>query len=102
MNGEHDDFLERVRQEARSLRYEPDDAVVWDRLAARIEARIQSPAPSVVSILAGWFRLSFLPIALVLLVAGWMVTSELQPLSVDPLGAIGESSLLVEDLFLDE
>ncbi len=102
MNSGRDEYLDSLREEARKLRYEPDSEVVWDRLAASIQSRIEMPAPSVLSILAGWFRFSFVPIALTLLAAGWMATSSLDPLSVDPLSAIGESSLVVESFFLDE
>ena len=50
-----DRFFDRLRHEARQLRYEPEDAVLWTRLAARIRERIQLQ-PSVSQPLAGWFR----------------------------------------------
>jgi hypothetical protein len=51
----NDRFFNRLRHEARRLRYEPEDAALWTRLAARIRERIQLQ-PSVSQLLAGWFR----------------------------------------------
>lgn len=51
----NDRFFDRLRHEARRLRYEPEDAALWTRLAARIRERIQLQ-PSVSQLLAGWFR----------------------------------------------
>jgi len=99
---ERDDYLDQLRHEARTLRYEPESDVVWDRLAARIQDRIQAPAPSVLSILAGWFRFSIVPIALALITVAWMTTSGFDPLSVDPIGAIAESSLVKDAYFVYE
>jgi hypothetical protein len=48
-----DPFLERLRTEARQLRYRPDDAAVT-RVAARVRERIGQPAFA--AVLAGWFR----------------------------------------------
>jgi hypothetical protein len=48
-----DRFFERVRGDARSLRYEAGD-VASARLAARIRARIEQP--TVWQFLAAWFR----------------------------------------------
>src|ERR1700694_2995976 len=50
-----DKFLDRLRDDARRLRYEPQDSVIWTRLAARIRERIQLQ-PSVSQLLARWFR----------------------------------------------
>jgi hypothetical protein len=51
-----DTFLDRLRDEARLLRYEPDD-LAMTRLAARIRARVgASPQPGVSQLLARWFR----------------------------------------------
>jgi hypothetical protein len=49
-----DRFLERLRDDARQLRYEADD-VLLSRLRARVRARVAAP-PSVESFLARWFR----------------------------------------------
>jgi hypothetical protein len=48
-----DRFLERLRGDARLLRYEPGDAVLT-RLAAKIRERIQTPGVS--QLIASWFR----------------------------------------------
>ena len=50
-----DRFFDRLRHEARPLRYEPEDAALWTRLAARIRERIELQ-PSVSQLLAGWLR----------------------------------------------
>jgi hypothetical protein len=47
------DFFERLRKDARPLRYEPDP-VALSRIRARIRATIERP--SVAQILAAWFR----------------------------------------------
>jgi len=49
-----DRFLERLRDDARQLRYDASD-VMLTRLTARVRARIAAP-PSVESFLARWFR----------------------------------------------
>lgn len=48
-----DRFLDGVREDARQLQFEADDAM-WTRLSARIRERIA--APTVVELLARWFR----------------------------------------------
>jgi len=49
-----DDFLERLRGDARQLRYEPGH-VAFVRLQARVRERIVA-APTVSQLLASWFR----------------------------------------------
>jgi len=49
-----DRFLERLRDDARQLRYDAGD-VMLTRLTARVRARVAAP-PSVESFLARWFR----------------------------------------------
>ena len=49
-----DNFLERLRGDARQLRYEPDD-LAWVRLQARVRERIATH-PTVSQLLASWFR----------------------------------------------
>ncbi len=49
-----DNFLERLRGDARRLRYEPDD-LAWVRLQARVRERIAAH-PTVSQLLASWFR----------------------------------------------
>jgi len=51
---EHDDFLARLRNDARPLRHQPDEATL-----ARIHARIMeqiAPQPTLAELLAAWFR----------------------------------------------
>lgn len=62
-----DRFLERLRGDAAQLRYTPQDAFVWTRLAAQIRARVQSDT-TVSAMLARWLRpitASFVMLALV-------------------------------------
>jgi hypothetical protein len=49
-----DNFLERLRGDARQLRYEPDD-FAWVRLQARVRGRLTA-APTAAQFLASWFR----------------------------------------------
>lgn len=49
-----DQFFDRLRDDARQLRYEPDD-IVMTRLAARIRQRI-AQQPTVAQLLRRWFR----------------------------------------------
>jgi hypothetical protein len=49
-----DRFLERLRDDARQLRYDADE-VMLTRLSARVRARIAAQ-PTVASFLARWFR----------------------------------------------
>lgn len=49
-----DRFFEKLREEARPLRYEADDFVTT-RVAARVRERITTQ-PSVAGVLARWFR----------------------------------------------
>lgn len=49
-----DKFFERLRNDARSLRYESDD-FVSTRIAAGVRGRITRP-PTVVQLLAAWAR----------------------------------------------
>jgi len=65
-----DRFLERLREDARSLRYEPQDDVIWTRLPAKIRARIQAQPLTASQLLASWFR----PIAVSLTAVGVAAT----------------------------
>lgn len=51
-----DRFLERLREDARTLRYEPHDDAIWTRLPAKIRARMQSQPVTAAQLLASWFR----------------------------------------------
>ena len=53
---EEDRFLERLRSDAKQLRFEPADDVFWNRLSARIRERISVSPPSVAELLSRWIR----------------------------------------------
>ncbi len=82
-----DKFLERLRQDAASLRYEPRDEVVWTRLAARIRARIAQPTVS--QIIAAWFR----PLAASLAAAALAAVLGIAVLESDETPAFGSDSV---------
>jgi len=48
-------FFERLRGDARTLRYEPDDMSA-SRVAARVRSRIAATPPTVAQLLAAWAR----------------------------------------------
>lgn len=50
-----DGFFERLRQDARTLRFEPDE-VMTTRVSARIRERLAAPVPTATQFLARWFR----------------------------------------------
>jgi len=62
-----DKFFDRLREDARQLRYEPADDAVWTRLPARIRQRIAEP--TVIDLLARWFRPVAASLAAVAIVA---------------------------------
>jgi hypothetical protein len=49
-----DKFFERLRADARSLRRQPDEQTL-ERIRLRIQERI-APRPTVIELLAAWFR----------------------------------------------
>lgn len=51
----NDDFFERLREDARQLRYEPNDGALWTRLPAKVRQGI-ARQPDVPQLLARWFR----------------------------------------------
>jgi hypothetical protein len=67
-----DKFLERLRDDAQRLRYEPDD-VMLSRLSARVRER-RGAAPTVAQFLARWFR----PVAASLAVLAFAATLGVQ------------------------
>ncbi|HEX3066985.1 MAG TPA: hypothetical protein VHX14_00295 [Thermoanaerobaculia bacterium] len=87
-----DTFLERLRDEARQLQFEPDD-VMTSRIAARVRARVSEESAGGVSLLlARWFRpvvasLAALSLAAILGV-GWL---ELRPEPAAGLDAVSSS-----------
>lgn len=68
---ERDDFLERLRADARPLRYEPDEFALA-RIRARIRATIERP--TVTEMLAAWFRPVLAAVALVASIALFTLT----------------------------
>jgi len=64
-----DDFLERLRDEARQLRFEPDD-MMTTRIAARVRERIAVDSQTGIAlVLARWFRPVVASLATLALVA---------------------------------
>jgi negative regulator of sigma E activity len=54
-----DEFFQRLRGDARTLRHQPDEATLT-RIRARIQSHLAShsehPQPTVMELLAAWFR----------------------------------------------
>jgi hypothetical protein len=50
-----DRWIERMREDAARLRFQPDD-VMTSRLAARVRERIAARPATVSGVLLGWFR----------------------------------------------
>jgi hypothetical protein len=64
-----DDFLERLRTDARQLRFEPDD-MTSTRIAARVRERIAAETQNGIAyVLARWFRPVVASLATLALVA---------------------------------
>jgi hypothetical protein len=81
-----DKFFERLRDDAASLRYEPDD-VALTRLAARVRARV-AEEPDVAQLLARWFRpitmsLAALALAATLGVQWYAQREQQQPVTLE-------------------
>lgn len=51
-----DRFFEKLRDDARSLRFEPGDDAIWTRLPVIIRARVASRPATASQLLASWFR----------------------------------------------
>ena len=66
------DFFERLRTDARPLRYEPDE-IALARIRARIRAAIERPTVS--SMLAAWFRPVLAAVAAIAAVAVFTLTT---------------------------
>jgi hypothetical protein len=87
-----DTFLERLRDEARQLQFEPDD-MMRTRIAARVRGRVSEEAAGGISlILARWFRPVVASLAALSLAAivgvGWL---ELRPEPAPGLDAVSSS-----------
>ena len=50
-----DPFFAKLRNDARPLRHEPDEAAL-SRIRARIQSHIENRQPTVAQLLAAWFR----------------------------------------------
>jgi hypothetical protein len=50
-----DPFFARLRNDARPLRHEPDEATL-SRIRTRIQSHIENTQPTVAQLLAAWFR----------------------------------------------
>ena len=69
MIDEHDDFMDRLRTDARQLRFEPDE-MMSNRIAARVRERIASESHTGIAyVLARWFRPFVVSLATLALVA---------------------------------
>jgi len=82
-----DKFLERLRDDAQRLRYEPDD-VMLSRLSVRVRERVTA-APTVAQFLARWFR----PVAASLAVLAVAATLGVQYLESNQQPATLEAAL---------
>ncbi len=86
---ENDDFLERLRPEARQLRFEPDEMMAT-RIAARVRERIAAESQAGISqVLARWFRPVVVSLATLALVAAlgvqWLESRDVPVTSLDAL-----------------
>lgn len=52
----NDHFLDRLRDDSRTLQYQPQDDSIWTRLPAKIRARMQQQPATASQLLAAWFR----------------------------------------------
>lgn len=83
-----DPFFERLRTDARTLRHQPDEATLA-RIRMRIQAHLQRPLeqspPTVVQLLAAWFRPLVAGAAALALVAaiGTSVVRSSEDVSID-------------------
>lgn len=92
-----EEFLNRIRHDARSLRYEPED-VVLSRIAACVAARVAEAAPSPFDLLAVWFRPVAAALMFSLLAATTTVIVAQYQLVTPP--TLAEMSVVTEDLFV--
>lgn len=86
---DNDDFLERLRPEARQLRFEPDE-MMSTRIAARVRERIAAESQAgIAQVLARWFRPVVVSLATLALVAAlgvqWLESRDVPVTSLDAL-----------------
>lgn len=83
-------FIDRLRQEARPLRFEPDE-VMAARIAARIRTRLAAPPPTAAQFLERWFRPLTAAFSAIVLVATvsvfWLDRATMEPPSGESLSA---------------
>jgi len=98
-----DKLLERIRNDARQLRYEPKDDAIWTRLPARISERVQARG-SVAQLLASWFRPIAVSLTALALAAAlgltWMERSQnvLDTIAANPIDvSVGGDTFSVAD-----
>jgi len=93
-----DQFLDRLREDARQLQFEPD-AFMTTRIAARVRARIEA-APTVSLFLARWLRpiaASLSALALVACVGvAWVEQHSTNGASLDSLSASNAMEISVD------
>lgn len=65
---DNDDFLDRLRTDARQLRFEPDE-MMSARIAARVRERTAEAETAIAQLLARWFRPVVASLATLALVA---------------------------------
>lgn len=101
-----DRFFERVRNDAGQLRYEPDDDVMWSRLAARVRERVQlAPRPTVAELLAGWLRPLAASVAALMvftaLAAGYVAQNsrDSSAAAIDSISASADFNTTIDDVY---
>jgi hypothetical protein len=85
----NDRFLERLRDEAQQLRWEPRDEAAFGRISARVRERIAAQ-PTVAQLLAGWFRpvaASMAALAIVTTIGLTLSESTAEPASIEQLSS---------------
>lgn len=92
-----DDFLDRLRNEARSLQYEPENDAVFTRLQARVRERV-AERPAVATFLARWFRPTVAALALTAAVTAWAGYSFLSD-NYDAAAYHVQASVASEDIY---
>jgi len=96
-----DRFLERLRGDARSLRFQPKDGAIWTRLPAKIRARLNARPMTAAQLLATWFR----PIAASLMAIALAATIGLawferpRELASDSISSTGVDIVMDGDLY---
>jgi hypothetical protein len=94
----HDDEdLKSLRGVARTLRYEPDDPLTYERIAATVRSRMERPA-SLLEVFAAWLRPVGAAVAVATLIAtissAALATADDEVATTTP-----EIALLMEDVY---